>query len=119
MYLTVSHRAPHGFTSALLWGCGCSCLTPYLLHHNREHRRLLVFFRYSTLDNVDGKQARRTGSSSPLGELFEYAMQPIVDLICGQMLMGSFLRRHKSRYRLPELYTRESFSSRCSCLGTN
>jgi phosphatidylglycerophosphate synthase len=28
--------------------------------------------RYSTMDNVDGKQARRTGTSSPLGELFEY-----------------------------------------------
>lgn len=28
---------------------------------------------YSTMDNVDGKQARRTGTSSPLGELFEYA----------------------------------------------
>lgn len=27
--------------------------------------------RYSTLDNVDGKQARRTGTSSGLGELFE------------------------------------------------
>ncbi|EGE01139.1 sn-1,2-diacylglycerol cholinephosphotransferase [Trichophyton equinum CBS 127.97] len=26
---------------------------------------------YSTMDNVDGKQARRTGTSSPLGELFE------------------------------------------------
>lgn len=29
--------------------------------------------RYQTLDNVDGKQARRTGTSSGLGELFEYA----------------------------------------------
>jgi hypothetical protein len=29
-------------------------------------------YRYSTMDNVDGKQARRTGTSSPLGELFEY-----------------------------------------------
>jgi ethanolaminephosphotransferase len=27
---------------------------------------------YSTMDNIDGKQARRTGTSSPLGELFEY-----------------------------------------------
>ncbi|PJF19383.1 hypothetical protein PSACC_00769 [Paramicrosporidium saccamoebae] len=27
---------------------------------------------YSTLDNVDGKQARRTKSSSPLGELFDH-----------------------------------------------
>jgi phosphatidylglycerophosphate synthase len=24
------------------------------------------------MDNIDGKQARRTGTSSPLGELFEY-----------------------------------------------
>jgi ethanolaminephosphotransferase len=29
---------------------------------------------YSTMDNVDGKQARRTGTSSPLGELFEYVI---------------------------------------------
>lgn len=27
---------------------------------------------YQTLDNMDGKQARRTGSSSPLGILFDY-----------------------------------------------
>jgi phosphatidylglycerophosphate synthase len=26
------------------------------------------------MDNVDGKQARRTGTSSPLGELFEYVI---------------------------------------------
>ena len=26
---------------------------------------------YSTMDNIDGKQARRTGTSSPLGELFD------------------------------------------------
>lgn len=32
----------------------------------------LVCVRYSTMDNVDGKQARRTGQSSGLGELFEY-----------------------------------------------
>jgi len=29
-------------------------------------------FGYSTLDNMDGKQARRTGSSSPLGLLFDH-----------------------------------------------
>ena len=28
------------------------------------------------MDNVDGKQARRTGQSSGLGELFEYARTP-------------------------------------------
>ncbi|KAI9027462.1 CDP-alcohol phosphatidyltransferase-domain-containing protein [Phycomyces nitens] len=30
------------------------------------------FWLYSTFDNVDGKQARRTGTSSPLGELFDH-----------------------------------------------
>ncbi|KAL7750459.1 hypothetical protein RI367_004233 [Sorochytrium milnesiophthora] len=32
----------------------------------------LGIWLYSTFDNVDGKQARRTGSSSPLGELFDH-----------------------------------------------
>ena len=31
----------------------------------------IMVIRYSTMDNVDGKQARRTGQSSGLGELFE------------------------------------------------
>eukprot|EP01091_Cochliopodium_minus_P011063 TRINITY_DN3072_c0_g1_i1.p1 TRINITY_DN3072_c0_g1~~TRINITY_DN3072_c0_g1_i1.p1 ORF type:complete len:378 (-),score=67.64 TRINITY_DN3072_c0_g1_i1:106-1239(-) len=30
-----------------------------------------IFF-YQSMDNIDGKQARRTGSSSPLGELFDH-----------------------------------------------
>jgi len=29
-------------------------------------------FVYQTLDAIDGKQARRTGSSSPLGQLFDH-----------------------------------------------
>jgi len=29
-------------------------------------------FTYSTLDAIDGKQARRTKSSSPLGQLFDH-----------------------------------------------
>jgi len=32
----------------------------------------LGIFIYQTLDAIDGKQARRTGSSSPLGELFDH-----------------------------------------------
>jgi len=32
----------------------------------------LHFYIYSTLDAVDGKQARRTKSSSPLGQLFDH-----------------------------------------------
>ena len=29
-------------------------------------------FFYQTMDAIDGKQARRTGSSSPLGQLFDH-----------------------------------------------
>lgn len=29
-------------------------------------------FAYQTLDAIDGKQARRTGQSSPLGQLFDH-----------------------------------------------
>ena len=32
----------------------------------------LAFFIYQTLDAIDGKQARRTGQSSPLGQLFDH-----------------------------------------------
>ncbi|PYH47669.1 sn-1,2-diacylglycerol cholinephosphotransferase [Aspergillus saccharolyticus JOP 1030-1] len=32
---------------------------------------------YSTLDNVDGKQARRTGTSSGLGELFDHGIDSL------------------------------------------
>jgi phosphatidylglycerophosphate synthase len=32
----------------------------------------LGLFIYQTLDAIDGKQARRTNSSSPLGELFDH-----------------------------------------------
>ena len=33
---------------------------------------ILVVMRVQTFDAVDGKQARRTNSSSPLGELFDH-----------------------------------------------
>lgn len=29
-------------------------------------------FAYQSLDAIDGKQARRTGTSGPLGELFDH-----------------------------------------------
>ena len=34
-------------------------------------------FTYQTLDNVDGKQARATGTSSPLGELFDHGCDAV------------------------------------------
>ncbi|RPA86834.1 Choline/ethanolaminephosphotransferase [Ascobolus immersus RN42] len=32
---------------------------------------------YSTMDNLDGKQARKTGTSSPLGELFDHGIDSL------------------------------------------
>lgn len=38
---------------------------------------LCIFF-YQTMDNIDGKQARRTGAGSPLGELFDHGVDALV-----------------------------------------
>lgn len=42
----------------------------------------LGLFIYQTLDAIDGKQARRTNSSSPLGELFDHG--------CDALSIGNF-----------------------------
>lgn len=62
-------RDPPGCTTVSHLACGCKPTS------RGEHDPGLLFTlaRYSTLDNVDGKQARRTGTSSGLGELFECA----------------------------------------------
>lgn len=44
----------------------------------------LGVFLYQTLDATDGKQARRTGSSSPLGELLDHG--------CDAMSQGLLFR---------------------------
>ena len=44
------------------------------------------YFIYSTLDNVDGKQARRTGSGSPLGMLFDHGCDAMTAVL-GSMLL--------------------------------
>lgn len=43
----------------------------------------LNIWLYQTLDNIDGKQARRTGSSSPLGELFDHGCDSLFLLMNG------------------------------------
>jgi phosphatidylglycerophosphate synthase len=35
------------------------------------------FFIYQSLDAIDGKQARRTGTNTPLGELFDHGCDAI------------------------------------------
>ncbi|KAJ2893251.1 CDP-alcohol phosphatidyltransferase [Zalerion maritima] len=37
----------------------------------------LGLFMYQTMDNIDGKQARRTGTSSGLGELFDHGIDSL------------------------------------------
>ena len=34
-------------------------------------------FIYQTLDSIDGKQARRTNTASPLGELFDHGCDAV------------------------------------------
>jgi phosphatidylglycerophosphate synthase len=43
----------------------------------------LGLFVYQSLDAIDGKQARRTGTSSPLGELFDHG--------CDSVSTGNFM----------------------------
>ena len=38
----------------------------------------VCFFMNNTLDNCDGKQARRTGSGSPMGMLFDHGLDAVV-----------------------------------------
>ncbi|CAK4675910.1 hypothetical protein LEN26_020434 [Aphanomyces euteiches] len=47
----------------------------------------VALFVYQTLDNLDGKQARRTGTSSPLGLLFDHGCDAI-NCTIGSMTMA-------------------------------
>ena len=40
-----------------------------------------ALFFYQTLDAIDGKQARRTGSSSPLGQLFDHGCDALCTIV--------------------------------------
>lgn len=46
---------------------------------------VFTIFAYQTLDALDGKQARRTGSSSPLGQLFDHGCDSVVTIFIGMI----------------------------------
>jgi ethanolaminephosphotransferase len=46
-------------------------------------------FVYQTLDALDGKQARRTGTSSPLGQLFDHGCDALAALFSCVVLAGT------------------------------
>lgn len=47
-------------------------------------------FFYQTMDNIDGKQARKTGTSSPLGELTDHGIDSLNCLWGTLLLMSAF-----------------------------
>uniref|UniRef100_K3WTS5 CDP-alcohol phosphatidyltransferase n=1 Tax=Globisporangium ultimum (strain ATCC 200006 / CBS 805.95 / DAOM BR144) TaxID=431595 RepID=K3WTS5_GLOUD len=51
----------------------------------------IALFSYQTLDNLDGKQARRTGSSSPLGLLFDHGCDAL-NVSVGTMTMACVMQ---------------------------
>ncbi|KAG7360159.1 CDP-alcohol phosphatidyltransferase [Nitzschia inconspicua] len=101
---------------------GCFCLISYVLSvHFLNHQddnddssdnpipRWLYFWNafalcaYYTLDCMDGKQARRTNSSSPLGQLFDHGVDALgnpTDCIfssaVGRVLHGQFAACHRN-----------------------
>ena len=54
------------------------------------------YFIYMVFDNTDGKQARRTGSSSPLGMLFDHGLE---------VVFGSIHRTHVIMHYACSLWT--------------
>ena len=48
-----------------------------------------LMFAYQTLDAIDGKQARRTGSSSPLGQLFDHGCDAVCAVFHGLFLAAT------------------------------
>eukprot|EP01112_Ceratiomyxa_fruticulosa_P011980 TRINITY_DN329_c0_g1_i1.p1 TRINITY_DN329_c0_g1~~TRINITY_DN329_c0_g1_i1.p1 ORF type:complete len:406 (+),score=36.69 TRINITY_DN329_c0_g1_i1:165-1382(+) len=48
----------------------------------------LFMLIYQTMDALDGKQARRTGTSSPLGELFDHGCDAVTTVLSTLTIMG-------------------------------
>lgn len=53
---------------------------------------MLSLFFYQTMDNMDGKQARRVGASSPLGLLFDHGCDAVnagmIGSLAGSLVIG-------------------------------
>lgn len=47
----------------------------------------ILMLTYQTLDNIDGKQARRTKSSSPLGMLFDHGSDSLCSFLIGMSVL--------------------------------
>ncbi|XP_026464573.1 ethanolaminephosphotransferase 1-like [Ctenocephalides felis] len=58
-----------------------------------------LFVAY-TLDGIDGKQARRTGTSGPLGELFDHGLDSWSSVLIPVFMYSMFGRQDFSAYRM-------------------
>lgn len=60
-----------------------------------------LLFASHTLDGIDGKQARRTGTSSPLGELFDHGCDAWAAVFITSTFYSAF-GRNLDGYSIPE-----------------
>ncbi|KAG2379605.1 hypothetical protein C9374_006722 [Naegleria lovaniensis] len=66
----------------------------------------ILIFLYNTFDGCDGKQARRTGSSSPLGEVFDHGVDALtMSILCLSFLIALGETPYKSSALLSETTT--------------
>jgi len=74
--------------TTLSGGIFCAIATALAMHYSPTYTEIfprwvcfafvICLFLYQTMDNIDGKQARRTGAGSPLGELFDHGVDALV-----------------------------------------
>lgn len=89
--------APNALTLAALWCClsayalvvaHCPTLTeeapPWVFGYSAA-----AVFAYQTLDAIDGKQARRTASSSPLGQLFDHGCDAVSAILFATLVAAA------------------------------
>lgn len=90
---------PHTVAPNVLTLAGFLCLvqSAYLTYYKLESFPVLVtflnvclLFSYMTLDALDGKHARQTNNSSPVGELFDHTVDNIGVILIVMILSWSF-----------------------------
>lgn len=57
-------------------------------------------FTYATLDNMDGKQARKIGASSPLGLLFDHGCDAINTGMLGSLIFAMVIRAEADSWQM-------------------
>lgn len=89
-----------GFSLMIFSYCLCWFYSPSFVEVPPRWVFLVAAFclwAYQTLDAMDGKQARRTGSSSPMGHLFDHGCD-CLGTLCPHSLMCAILVPGSSRY---------------------